>query len=51
MKGTTAAVLIMLLYSATICFGVYITECGWWLLLLCFLDVKAGDKDDKEEKK
>lgn len=46
---TTAAVLIELFNCATICFGVYITECGWWLLLLCLMKVSIRDKDDKEE--
>lgn len=51
MKITTAAVLIELLFCATISFGVYVTECGWWLLLLCFIKVNISNKDDEEETK
>ena len=50
MRETTAAVLIMLLYTATICFTVYITKCGLWLLLLCVLDFEVSCKNDKEDK-
>jgi hypothetical protein len=47
MKATTAAVLIILLYCITICFCIYVTECGWWLLLLVILRVDVPDDDNE----
>lgn len=47
MKATTAAVLIILLYCITICFCIYVTECGWWLLLLVTLDVEVSDDNNE----
>lgn len=49
MKPTTALVLILLFFTLAVCYTIYHTDSGWWIILLFLLDasVDFNDKGDK----
>lgn len=48
MKNNTAIILFWLITVLCVCFIVYVTKCGWWVLILGFFNCSFGD-DEKEK--
>lgn len=48
MNQYTAAVILYLLLVIATCVAMYITDSGWWLVLLCLVDVDCGTEKDKK---
>lgn len=42
MKPTTALVLILLFFTLAVCYTIYHTDSGWWIILLFLLDASIG---------
>ena len=49
MKPTTSLVLILLFFTLAVCYTIYHTDSGWWIILLFIvtIGVRFNDKGDK----
>lgn len=48
MNKYTAIVICWALAIFVTCFTIYITKCGWWIIILALYDIELGD-DEKEK--
>lgn len=46
-----AVVLMYLICAIVVCFCIYVTKCGFWILLLFFLNIESEVKKDNDDNK